>query len=129
MKNYSEKTLNKIEETLRNRVFIKFDDNVKIKKLEDIFDNLFNKNLRTLNIDNTIQCQAGRGRSYYDAYSLCLYYFPKMTFFEMYTTLRNYVKAENPTFTQYGHYNDPKFWVCYTIGRARFSGRLNFIKK
>ena len=106
----------------------KFQKEYKIESVEDILNILFNykQNATVYAHDSRIvQCKDGRGRSYYDAYMLCMHYFPEVTFKEMYHTLK---KAVDPCHERWAkrigqwRYVCEPFWTCSTIGRARFNG-------
>lgn len=129
MINYSKKTLDKKEQQIKEKYkSLQFDKGIEIKTLKDLFNQLFNKRAdnSTYLMNGKLDCDAFKGRSYYDAYRLCMNYFPELSFAEMYTVLRNYIKAENPEFEKYGL--RPYFDTCPDIGRARLYNRLNFIK-
>lgn len=126
MVNYSDKTLDKREQQIKERENpIKFTDNVEIKKVEDIFDRLFNKSFATFKLNGHLHCRSNRGRSYIDAYNLCRYYFPELSYKEMYRKLYKLVEEQNPEHKQgYRYGNKPQFFTCYIIGRSRFYGHL-----
>tara|TARA_R110000782_G_scaffold193248_1_gene282854 strand:+ start:1516 stop:1920 length:405 start_codon:yes stop_codon:yes gene_type:complete len=133
MLNFKKKTLDKKELDIKNKYTpIKFENHIKIKTLEDIFNVLFNlhRENATFLEDGTLDCNYNKGRSYYDAYRLCMHYLPEMTFFKMYTKLRNYVRLGNPDLkSQWPDYYSSitsSFITCPTIGRARFAGSLKF---
>tara|TARA_R110000782_G_C14574754_1_gene387823 strand:+ start:186 stop:590 length:405 start_codon:yes stop_codon:yes gene_type:complete len=133
MLNFKKETLDKKEQHIKeNYSAIKFSDNTKIKTLEDIFNVLFNSSSvnATFLQNGKLDCSRGRGRSYYDAYRLCMYYLPELTFAKMYTTLRKYVRLGNPNlktcWVDYYSGVTSSFVTCPNIGRARFSGTLKF---
>lgn len=122
MRNWKKETLDKKEIELRN-LKIKFNENIVINKLEDVFDNLFNKEKATYYLDNKLHCGSAKGRSYIDCFHLCCYYFPNITYYEMYHRLRKLVGEQNPTFN-FSYNGKPCFFLCNTIGRSRFYGKL-----
>lgn len=129
MLKFSDKTMKKKEEhLLLNYSLIKFKENIKIKKIEDVFNNLFNESKETYYLTNQKHCSANKGRSYYDAFLLCKYYFPEITFKEMYLKLYDLIEKQNPNHKKSSYYwhNKPGFFTCPTIGRARFIGILKF---
>jgi len=129
MQNYSKETLDKKEKQIKERYKpIKFLDRYKVESIYDIFDLLFNKSKETYTLQNYLHTEDNRGRSYYDCYLLCMYYFPNISFSEMYTTLRNIIKEQNPNMDGYGYGSKPHFFTCPVIGRSRFDGKLNLKK-
>lgn len=133
MVNFKKETLDKKEQQIRrDHSPIKFSENTEIKTLEDIFDVLFNLNMANATFlqNGKLDCGKNRGRSYYDAYRLCMHYLPELTFAEMYASLRGYVMLGNPTLKTcwadgYSGVTS-SFVTCPDIGRARFAGRLKF---
>lgn len=132
MVNYSKKTLDKKEKHIKEMYeALKFKDDIKIETLKDLFNQLFNEkhNNATYLLDGKCDCTINRGRSYYDAYRLCMNYFPELSFAEMYTTLRKYIKLGNPNYMNYSSYWNGVtscFFTCGTVGRAVFDGVLKF---
>lgn len=107
----------------------------KPKNLNDLFKKLFNDAEATYTLNGKLDCTAGRGRSYIAAYLLCRYYFPELSYKDMYKRLQEVVDYSN-SFAKieksnwhYGYEgHEAGFWTCSTIGRARFDGHLRFKK-
>lgn len=140
LRNYKDKTLDKKEAHIKKRWHpIKFRDNIEIKSLKDIFHYLFNKTEATLYLDGKLHCLRGKGRSYYDAYMLCMYYLPNLSLKEMYRELQELIdlntkyinkKNEGLWYHEPGYIDDhPHFFGCPDIGRLRCDGRIRFHKK
>jgi hypothetical protein len=133
MLNFKKKTLDNKEKHIKSRHLpIKFNEEIKIKTLEDIFNVLFNlhRENATFLENGKVDCYCDKGRSYYDAYRLCMHYLPELTFAKMYNTLKSYVILGNPELRSewpnyYGSVTS-SFITCPTIGRARFAGTLKF---
>lgn len=110
MVNFSDTTLNKKEETIKRKYKpIKFADNIRINSIFDLFHNLFVVRQETFYLNGRIQCSRNRSRSYYDAYMLCMHYYPTITFAEMYKLLQQISnKRENQLY----------FSTCFTVRRS-----------
>ena len=68
MLNFSDTTLQKKEDHIRDRYTpIKFSDDVEIKTLDELFQQLFAKRVATYYLNGMLQCRTWRNRSYYDA--------------------------------------------------------------
>jgi len=127
MINYSDKTLDKKQQKILAKYpLIKFKEDIKINKIEDVFDNLFNKGIETYDLNNKFHCGKNKGRSYYDCFLLSKYYLPNITFKEMYRKLYSLVEDQNPKHKDHQYFwgNKPGFFTCYTIGKTRFNGKL-----
>jgi len=115
MLNYSDKTLDKKERQIKEKYSpIMFDERIEVKSLNDLFDKLFQSNYCTYYADDKtiIQCSARRYRSYYDAYRLCMYYYPDLSFKDMYRKLRETLKRNHPINYKW------LFYTCPDVGRA-----------
>lgn len=129
MVNYTDKTLDKKEKDIKaNYVPIKFKNSrYKVKRIEDIFDKLFNqrRNATIVVSSKKHHCFDYRFRSYYDAYLLCMHYFPEVSFKDMYRLLQKYMKPALAKYLKSRHrdwsWDRTAFNTCPTVGRAVFS--------
>jgi hypothetical protein len=121
----------------------KIDDYVRDKPMGYILHKFFNCRSQnaTTNIYNGEKCDVGKGRSYYDAYRLLLYYRPNTTFIEMYRFLqercekeynlqfkrqkKEYQEQINDRYWWDTPYIGRAFWYCPHIGRGRYSEDFN----
>jgi hypothetical protein len=121
MINYSDKTLNKKEVEIRKRYQpTQFFYHYKIDSIKDLFEKFFASKKATKPAGcEYATCDSGRARSTIAAYQLCMHYFPKLTYKEMYRILQNYSKTSVYT----------NFFTCPTVGRAVYQGGIDFNKK
>ena len=132
MQNFSDATLNKVQIRLdQDYKPIKFNDEVEVENLHDLFRELYNDKKDTYTLEGRLDCRRGKGRSYIAAYLLCRHYFPKISYKEMYRELQRCVDYSNEGVVRcckfWGYHNHAaRFWTCPDIGRARFQGILDF---
>jgi len=146
MINFGERALNNKEQHIKNMYSpLKFQDEIQSEKIEKcvtkeekatkVMHILFNctksnATERAVNPNKYDRTKNNRGRTYYDAYRLCMHYCPEITFKEMYHILVKGINASHGAYLkrmerQRGiwYYTSSKgFWTCSTIGRARFCG-------
>ena len=94
--NNTEATLLRKESKIKKLELLKFQDDVTIHNLSDIIQAYFNDQKPTFTANtNYLVCHGKsniggtKNRSYIDLYSICLYYFPQMSFSDLYEFLRN----------------------------------------
>jgi hypothetical protein len=108
MINYSDKTLNKKEESIKARYSpIFFVKEIKDTSIGSLAKKFFQEGWDTTSEDKEF-CSGHMYRSYYDFYRLCLYYHPDITFKKVYRYLQKSLRG-----TKYN-----TFFTCTTIGRA-----------
>lgn len=151
MRNFSDATLEKKGVHIKTRYsplkFTSTANNVLIdrkrtnkSRMRAIFGILWNK--RSSNATQSIHgaydiTRNGRGRSYYDAYRLCMHYCPEVTFTDMWDELCKVIDKSQDAFIdrqerEYGERVDwaraqRPFWTCPDIGRARFCNEYKLI--
>jgi hypothetical protein len=129
MLNFRDEVLDKKEKGIKAmHKPIMFKKEYKIEKIEDVLHVLFNNSASndTVYADTKGKhCEGGRGRSYYDAYMLCMHYLPKVSFKDMYHTLKKYVDPQHELWASQRswYYLQSPFWTCPAIGRARWGNQ------
>jgi hypothetical protein len=124
MKKSDVKDFDTLEEYYDKVRKIKFDDNVQIESLDDIYNNLFTlhrvgfSQRPTFFSRGKLQCSSGRFRSIDDFVKLVKKYFPDKTLKEIF----QYLKDKEDTFKK----DDliQSFRYCGTIRKYNFSGLI-----
>jgi len=154
MRNFSDATLKKKGEQIKARYIpLKFLEpgmgssvirkRTTKTKMREIFRILWNE--RYENATSDIRGEGGytpngRGRSYYDAYRLCMNYCPEVSFIDMWDELCKVINRSHRQFEldlidrygeeeAYGAVNKRAFWTCPDIGRARFCNEYKLITR
>ncbi len=86
MKKSDVKNVKDIENYYVNARKIRFPDDVEIKSLDDIIENLLIKARETVRLRGGHHCRHHRARSFDDYFLICKHYFPELT-------LKDYIKA------------------------------------
>lgn len=117
MINYTDKYLNKREETIK-KIYTpqRFLKDVEIKNLQDLFSKFFTQKRITYNLEGHKVVGGGRSRSLIACYQMCMHYFPELSYREMYRILQNFSSTNQYT----------NFYTCPTVGRAVYQGGIKF---
>lgn len=123
MKKGDVRDLDTLEEYYNKVRKIRFEDNVEINSLDDIYKSLFNSDARygivqkhTVFSRGALQCNAGRFRSIDDFIKVVKYYYPEKTLKEIF----QYLKEQEELYQKDNLIQSLRY--CGTIRKYNFSG-------